>query len=209
MSLFFQFFAGVPMNETDAFPLIPLGRWLFPIGIYLLIMSFWFGTDRQNRRFVLVRYGRIQRWWRHYFLGSLHNGVFAAVCLPALFWIIDLPALQRFDGNRKEISAIFVLWTVHAVTLSALFLLLESLNVKKAIPSVILLFEGFTFLGGFYFRRYARFLFGMWGMYVQSNLYEEMYGFSVRNVMIAQGMIIMACYLLGSHWLRKREAEGV
>jgi hypothetical protein len=33
MSLFYQLFAGVPMNEMDAFPLIPLGRWLFMIGI--------------------------------------------------------------------------------------------------------------------------------------------------------------------------------
>ena len=40
MSLFFRLFAGVPMSEMDIFPLVPLGCWLFPIGIYLLIIGF-------------------------------------------------------------------------------------------------------------------------------------------------------------------------
>ena len=47
MSLFFQLFAGVPMDEMDTFPLVPLGCWLFPIGIYLLIISFRLGMDKQ------------------------------------------------------------------------------------------------------------------------------------------------------------------
>lgn len=58
-------------NETGTFPLVPLGCWLFPIGIYLLIISFRFCMDKQNRRFVIVRYGCIQKWWKHYFLRNL------------------------------------------------------------------------------------------------------------------------------------------
>ena len=38
-SLFFQLFAGVPMGAIDTFPLIPLGRWLLPIGIYIADQS--------------------------------------------------------------------------------------------------------------------------------------------------------------------------
>ena len=67
MSLFFQLFAGVPMDEMGTFPLVPLGCWLFPIGIYLLIIGFRFGMDKQNSRFVIVRYGWIQKWWKHYY----------------------------------------------------------------------------------------------------------------------------------------------
>ena len=48
MPLFFKLFAGVPMDEMDMFPLVPLGRWLFPIGIYLLIIGFRLGMDKQN-----------------------------------------------------------------------------------------------------------------------------------------------------------------
>lgn len=209
MSLFFRLFAGVPMDEMDTFPLVPLGCWLFPIGIYLLIFGFRLGMDKQNRRFVIVRCGWIQKWWKHYFLRNLLNGIFAAVSLLALFNIIDLLVLQMFTGNLKEISAIFVLWTVHAMTLSALFLLMETLRIKKLIPAVILLLEGLSFLSGFQFRKSARFMLGVWGMYVQSNLHESMYGFSIISVMIVQVTIIMVCYWLGSYLLKGKEMEGV
>lgn len=209
MSLFFQLFAGVAMDEMDTLPLIPLGCWLFPIGIYLLVLGFQLGMDKQNRRFVIVRCGWIQKWWKHFFLRNLLNGVFAAVSLLTLFKMIDLFALHMFTGNLKEISVIFVLWTVHAMTLSAIFLFMETLRIKKMIPAGLLLLEGLTFLSGFHFRKSARFMFGVWGMYVQSNLYEDMYGFSMISVMIAQVIIIMVCYRFGSYLLKGKEMEGV
>ena len=209
MSLFFRLFAGVPMSEMDTFPLVPLGCWLFPIGIYLLIIGFRLGMDKQNTRFVIVRCGWIQKWWKHFFLRNLLNGVFAAVSLLTLFQIIDLFAFPMFTGNLKEILVIFVLWIVHTMTLSALFLFLETIRIKKMIPTVILLLEGITFLSGFQFRKSARFMFGVWGMYVQSNLYEDMYGFSMISVMLAQVIIIIICYRLGSYLLKGKEIEGV
>lgn len=209
MPLFFQLFAGVAMDETDAFPLVPLGCWLFPIGIYLLVIGFRLGTDKQNRAFVIVRCGRIQKWWKHFFLRNLLNGALAAVGLLTLFGIIDLSALHQFTGNIKDISVIFILWTVHSMTLSALFLFLEAIRIKKMIPAGLLLLEGLTFLSGFRFRKSARFMFGAWGMYVQSNLYKDMYGFSVINVMIVQITIIIACYWLGSYLQKGKEMEGV
>ncbi|MEY8518404.1 hypothetical protein AALC25_16180 [Lachnospiraceae bacterium 29-84] len=209
MSLFFQLFAGVPMDEMDTFPLVPLGRWLFPIGIYLLVIGFRLGMEKQNRRFVIVRCGRIQKWWRHYFLRNLLNGVIAAVCLLTLFQVIDLFGFQMFPVNRKELSVIFVLWTVHAMALTSLFLFLDIFNMKKMIPAGLLLFEGLTFLSGFHFRNSARFMFGVWGMYVQSNLYEDTYGFSMISVMIAQATIMILCYWLGGCYLKGKEMEGV
>ncbi len=209
ISLFFRLFAGVAMDEMDTFPLIPLGCWLFPIGIYLLVISFQLGMDKQNWRFVIVRYGWIQKWWKHFFLRNLLNGIFVAASLLALFKMIDWFTLHLFTGNLKEISVIFVLWTVHAMTLSALFLFLETLRIKKMILAALLLLEGLTFLSGFHFRKSARFMFGVWGMYVQSNLHEGMYGFSIISVMIAQATIIMACYWLGSYLVKGKEMEGV
>ena len=123
--------------------------------------------------------------------------------------MIDLFALHMFTGNLKEISVIFVLWTVHAMTLSAIFLFMETLRIKKMIPAGLLLLEGLTFLSGFHFRKSARFMFGVWGMYVQSNLYEDMYGCSMISVMIVQATIIIICYWLGSYLLKGKEMEGV
>lgn len=209
MSLFFRLFAGVPMNETGTFPLVPLGCWLFPIGIYLLVIGFKLDMGEQNRRLVIVRCGWIQKWWKLFFLRNLFNGAFVTVGLLTLFKMIDLFALHMFTGNLKEISVIFVLWIVHAMTLSALFLLGETLRIKKMIPAGLLLLEGLTFLSGFRFRKSARFMFGVWGMYVQSSLYEDMYGFPVINVIIAQVTIIIVCYRLGSYLLKGKEIEGV
>lgn len=209
MSLFFQLFAGVAMDEMDTLPLIPLGCWLFPIGIYLLVLGFQLGMDKQNRRFVIVRCGWIQKWWKQFFLRNLLNGIFAAVSLLTLFKMIDLFALHMFTGNLKEISVIFVLWTVHAMTLSAIFLFMETLRIKKMIPAGLLLLEGLTFLSGFHFRKSARFMFGVWGMYVQSNLYEDMYGFSIISVIIVQITIVVACYWIGGCFLKGKEMEGV
>ena len=209
MSLFFQLFAGVAMDEMDTLPLIPLGCWLFPIGIYLLVLGFQLGMDKQNRRFVIVRCGWIQKWWKLFFLRNLLNGVFAAVSLLTIFKMIDLFALHMFTGNLKEISVIFVLWTVHAMTLSAIFLFMETLRIKKMIPAGLLLLEGLTFLSGFHFRKSARFMFGVWGMYVQSNLYEDMYGFSIISVIIVQITIVVACYWIGGCFLKGKEMEGV
>ena len=95
------------------------------------------------------------------------------------------------------------------MTLSALFLFLETLRIKKMIPAGLLLLEGLTFLSGFHFRKSAKFMFGVWGMYAQSNLYEDMHGFSIISVIIVQVTIIVACYWLGSYLLRGKELEGV
>lgn len=209
MSLFFRLFAGVPMDEMNTFPLVPLGCWLFPIGIYLLVIGFRLGMDTQNRRFVIVRCGWIQKWWKHFFLRNLLNGVFTAISLLTLGELIDLFVFHLLIGDLKELSVIFVLWIVHATTLSALFLFLETLRIKKIIPAGLLLLEGLTFLSGFHFRKSAKFMFGVWGMYVQSNLYEDTYGFSVISVMIVQFTIIIVCYWFGGYLLKGREMEGV
>ncbi|GFI45363.1 hypothetical protein IMSAGC019_00674 [Lachnospiraceae bacterium] len=77
------------------------------------------------------------------------------------------------------------------------------------IPAGLLLLEGLTFLCGSHFRESARFMFGVWGMYVQSNFYEDMYGFSIISVMSVQATIIIVCYWLGSYLLKGKEMEGV
>ena len=105
-SLFFQLFAGVPMDAIDTFPLIPLGRWLLPIGIYILLISLQPCMDRQNRRFVVIRYGMVQKWWKNYFVKNIFNGGLTAVIMLFLFKIFELLISQRkilqSEGNGSD-----------------------------------------------------------------------------------------------------------
>ena len=208
MSLFFKLFAGVPMDEMDVFPLVPLGRWLFTIGIYLLVIAFRLGRSKQNRQFVMIRYGWIRKWWRYHFLKNLLYGVFSAMILMGLFQIINLRIPQNITISLKETVMITLLWTAHGMTLSALFLFMETINMEKSIPAAILLLEGLTFLSGYRYKWIARFMFGAWGMYVQSNLYENVYGFSVISVIAVQAVIIAECYLLGRCVCGNKGVEG-
>ena len=86
-SLFFQLFAGVPMDAIDTFPLIPLGRWMLPIGIYILLISLQPGMDRQNRRFVVIRYRMVQKWWKNYFVKNIFNGGLTLLCCFCLKYL--------------------------------------------------------------------------------------------------------------------------
>ena len=127
-SLFFQLFAGVPMDAIDTFPLIPLGRWMLPIGIYILLISLQPGMDRQNRRFVVIRYRMVQKWWKNYFVKNIFNGGLTAVIMLFLFKIFELLISQRKFSSLKEMAAIVVIWTVHVITISALFILMEAMK---------------------------------------------------------------------------------
>jgi hypothetical protein len=209
MSLFYQLFAGVPMNEMDAFPLIPLGRWLFMIGIYLLIMGFYLGRSRQNQQFIMIRYGFIQKWWQQYFFKNLFGGLLIAAILLGMIKLIDWLLGMRSAVSFKEIVVISVLWTVHTEVLLALFLFLEVLGLRKMTPAVLLLLEGLTFLSGFRVKEIAHLMFGSWGMYLQSSIYENTYGFSIIIVIAMQSVTIVGCYLLGGYVLKNKGMEGV
>lgn len=209
ISLFFQFFAGISMDEIDTLPLIPLGRWLFTVGIYILLISLHLGMNRQNRRFVVIRYGMVQKWWKNYFVKNIFYGGLMAVAMMLLFKILELLISQRMVGSLKEMAAIVTLWAVHVITISALFIFMEAMNVKKLIPSILLLLEGLTFLGGYRVKEIAHFMFGTWGMYVQSSLYDSVYGFSIMMVLTVEVLMIAGCYLLGSYILQGKEMEGV
>ena len=165
--------------------------------------------DRQNRRFVVIRYGMVQKWWKNYFVKNIFNGGLTAVIMLFLFKIFELLISQRKFSSLKEMATIVVIWTVHVITISALFILMEAMNVKKLIPSILLLLEGLTFLGGYRIKGIAHFMFGTWGMYVQSSLYDGVYGFSIMMVLAAEVLIIAICYLLGRYILQGKEMEGV
>lgn len=207
--IFFRFFAGIPMDELDAFPLVPLGRWLFPVGIYLLTAGFWLGMDRKNRRFVVIRYGRIQKWWKAFFMKNILYGGIAAIVILFLTGITGLFLSEWLPKQPQMVIGVVVLWTIHGMVFMALFLLMDLTKMRRIAPSVLLFMEGITFLYGYRNRGAARFMFGTWGMYLQSDLHDASYGFPAAGVIAAEISCIAACYLAGGYMLKRKEAEGV
>ena len=205
MNLFFQFFAGIPMEETDQLPLLPLGRWILPVGIYILMSGFYLGADRKNRRFVMVRYVRVRKWWKNYFLKNMLYGGLAAVSLLFLGGFAATLTSQKLPGKPEEIIQILLLWTVHGMMLLALFLVMDITKIRNSVPAVLLLLEGMTFLYGYRNKMTACYMFGTWGMYAQSSFYDCTYGFSAVCVIGLQLIGIAGCYILGSHMLMKKE----
>jgi hypothetical protein len=157
----------------------------------------------------MIRYGFIQKWWQQYFLKKMFGGLLTATVLLEMIKLIDRLCGMRFAVSLKEIVMISVLWIVHTEVLLALFLVLEVLGLRKMIPALLLLLEGLTFLSGFHVKEIARLMFGSWGMYVQSSIYENKYGFSIIIVIAIQSVIVVGCYLLGRYVLKNKGVEGI
>lgn len=209
INIFYRFFAGISMEEMDIFPLLAFGCWIFPIGIYLLAAGFYLGIERRNRQFVLIRYGQLQKWWRHYFFTNMLYGGLGAAALLLSCGITGFLVSRQLPDSMEEIAAVSVLWMAHVMVFFALFLLLETADLRKLIPPVLLLLEGMTFFYGCRNKAAARFLFGTWGMYAQSSFCDSVYGFWAAGVIAAQAVCIFGCYLMGGYMLQRKEMEGV
>ena len=131
-------------------------------------------------------------------------GGLISMILLTLAEMANLLAPQHLPASLKERFFIFLLWASHAMVFLALFLFLEAAGMKKAIPSAILLFEGMTFLYRYRHKETAHWMFGTWGMYAQSYLYDPLYGFSILCIMAIQMICIAVCYQAG-RWFLKRD----
>ena len=61
-SMFIRLFAGISEDCFGAIPLVPFGQWLFPVGIFLLVMGFRAERNKTAEILILYRYGTILNW---------------------------------------------------------------------------------------------------------------------------------------------------
>ena len=157
--LFFLFFAGIPAEDTGGFPLYPLGRWLFPLGICLLAVGFRMERSRASRLFAAIRYGKRGKWWTAHFCRHLLYGVLTGAALLASGLLVQLllTGTQPDRQGMEAMAAVCILWIVHMMTLLALFFFMElfmkTAEQRNLIPPALLLLEGMSFLYGHYHRR--------------------------------------------------------
>lgn len=201
-SIFFKLFAGVPLNDFGTIPLVPFGRWLLSVGIFLLSVGFYAERDGKVKMLSLYRCGTIPGWWGRCFGRKVRFGIKTAVLLMLVVLAYDM-----IMGNNPALSAgplakVGILWLFHSVSMASLFALLDIFPVRRFVPGTLFLLEGVTFIVGFRFRAAAHVMYGMWGMYLQSSLYESG-GFPAGAVMTAEAVLPVVCFAVGWKHLRK------
>lgn len=195
--LTYDFLAGIPYHGYREIPLFPLGRWLFGIAVILSLSGVWLGSRRKIAAFEMVRFGSRKRWWDFRFWTLFL--VVAAGCFCYEFCICGLDFLMGIQkSDSMEELLIRLLWQVHIMTLVSVFCVLDITAIWKTAPAVIFMTEVSTFAAGIFCRKVSKFMFGSWGMYMQSNVIDVTDGFSQAAVLIIECMIIVAAWGIGA-----------
>lgn len=198
-SMILNFFGGVSQDglswKTD-FELVffELARWLLPISICLLAEGICLERWRKIEPLLCYRYETVKIWWRQKFVKSLLNGISVAAVLFITVMAVDIICAVKFSD---EVWKVLVLWLPHIMTMMSFFLVLDLTKFKRLAPAMLLVFEGFTFLVGFRLPGKARFMFGMWGMYFQSEWHFGETGVLVLSSLMAEGILFVLSYLAG------------
>ena len=206
-----NFFGGVSqdgfswMIDFDKV-LFELARWLLPIGICLLTEGVWFEKWRKIEPLSCYRHETVKIWWKKKFIKSLLNGIFVAAVLIITAMVVDIMSAVDFSD---QVWKVLVLWLAHSMTLISFFLVLDLTNLRRLAPAILLLLEGCTFLVGFHFPGKARFMYGMWGMYFQSEWNFGETGISVFTSLITESILLALSYLTGWVILKGRSIDKV
>ena len=208
--IFLYFFGGVSQEGSfwkTAFEqvLFELARWLLPISICLLAEGVSLENWRKIESFSCYRHEAVKIWWRRKFVRILLEGMSVAAVLLTVTIMIDVVGAVEFSG---EIWKVLVLWIPHIMTIMSFFIVLDLTKYRKFAPAAILLLEGFTFLVGFRFSGIARFMYGMWGMYFQSEWYFGETGVPVITSLMADVILFGLSYLAGRILLERRYKAG-
>lgn len=197
-------FAGPESIYFGRIPLIPLGRWLMGVALVLFIAGIYLERRRQISLFEIVRFGKRGRWWNAKFLNLFPTA--AAECFCYVFCLKGLDLILHSPKRRgTEEMLILLLWLIHMMTLAGIFCLLDLTSFRRMAPAFLLVTEVSTYTVGFYWWDLSKFMFGNWGMYVQSSRAEKVYGFSPAAVVFLECLMIAGTWKAGATLSERRE----
>ena len=201
-SVFIRLFAGVPSDYFEAIPLIPFGQWLLPIGFFLLTVGFYAERNRKVEIFSLYRYGTVSDWWTRHFVKRVVFGIKTAVLLLLIVLICDIVMGKLSLLSAGLLAKISVLWLFHSISMAAFFVLLDLFPIRRFVPGMLFLLEGVTFMIGCRICAVSHAMYGMWGMYLRSSLYETD-GFPVGVIIVTEAVLLAASFAIGREYLKK------
>lgn len=201
-SVFIRLFAGVPSDYFEAIPLIPFGQWLLPIVFFLLTVGFYAERNRKVEIFSLYRYGTVSDWWTRHFVKRVVFGIKTAVLLLLIVLICDIVMGKLSLLSAGLLAKISVLWLFHSISMAAFFVLLDLFPIRRFVPGMLFLLEGVTFMIGCRICAVSHAMYGMWGMYLRSSLYETG-GFPVGVIIVTEAVLLAASFAIGREYLKK------
>ncbi|MCI8847101.1 MAG: hypothetical protein HFI04_12175 [Lachnospiraceae bacterium] len=201
-SMFIRLFAGVSSDYFDAIPLIPFGQWLLPIGIFLLAVGFYMERERKLETFSLYRYKRTSDWWKRHFVKRVIFGIKIAVLLLLVVLACDIVMGKLVLLSTEMLAKISVLWLFHSISMAVFFVLLDLFPMRRFVPGGLFLLEGVTFMIGSRIGAVSHVMYGMWGMYLRSSLYETG-GFPAGAIIITEAALPAAGFVIGRKYLKK------
>lgn len=201
-SVFIRLFAGVPSDYFEAIPLIPFGQWLLPIGFFLLTVGFYAERNRKVEIFSLYRYGTVSDWWIRHFVKRVIFGIKTAVLLLLIVLICDIVMGKLSLLSAGLLAKISVLWLFHSISMAAFFVLLDLFPIRRFVPGMLFLLEGVTFMIGCRICAVSHAMYGMWGMYLRSSLYETG-GFPVGVIIVTEAVLPAVGFVIGREYLKK------
>ena len=204
--VFLSLFGGVSQDGSSWMidfdkVLFELASWLLPIAVCLLAEGVCLEKWRKIEPLSCYRYEAVKIWWQKKFVKGLLNGITVAAILLITAMVADTMGTA---GISSEVWKVLILWIAHIMTIMSFFLVLDLTKLRRLAPAILLLLEGFTFLVGFQFTRAARFMYGMWGMYFQSEWNFGETGVSVSISLMAEGVLLVLSYLAGRFMLGRR-----
>lgn len=201
-SVFIRLFAGVPSDYFEAIPLIPFGQWLLPIVFFLLTVGFYAERNRKVEIFSLYRYGTVSDWWTRHFVKRVVFGIKTAVLLLLIVLICDIVMGKLSLLSAGLLAKISVLWLFHSISMAAFFVLLDLFPIRRFVPGMLFLLEGVTFMIGCRICAVSHAMYGMWGMYLRSSLYETG-GFPVGVIIVTEAVLLAVGFVIGREYLKK------
>ncbi len=201
-SMFIRLFAGVSPDYFDDIPLIPFGQWLLPIGIFLLTVGFSMERERKLETFSLYRYKGVSDWWKRHFVKRVIFGIKIAVLLLLIVLVCDIVMGKLVLLSAGLFAKISVLWLFHSISMAVFFVVLDLFPMRRFVPGGLFLLEGVTFMIGSRIGVVSHVMYGMWGMYLRSSLYETG-GFPAGAIIITEAALPAAGFVIGRKYLKK------
>lgn len=189
----YGFLAGI---DYFGFGGMHLAKWLAGMAFLLFGAGLLLEGKRNIMLFEMVRFGSRKRWWnarfRHLFLTGTAGCSLYAFCMMGLDGLFG-----KEKPDSMEMIWILLLWMVHMMVIISVFCVLDLTVMRPAAPALLFVTEVSSFILGFFIRDLSKYMFGCWGMYMQSMKEEEVFGFSPAAVLTLECLMILTAWRTG------------